>query len=418
MSRRRMAAVPDQHRNLPKPEIRSVRNLMAREMPPVRWVVPGILPEGVTLLAGKSKIRKSWLCMGLCIAVAAGGYAFGRIGVESGDALYLALEDNERRMQSRLGKILGNAEAPEGFDYATAFPRLDEGGLDFLKGWLEEHPRARLVVIDTLAKIRPRPRNSQGGYQEDYEALEDLLPLAAEHQVAILVVTHTRKAAATDVVDEINATTGLMGGVDGFMIVKTERGKNEATMFVTGREIEEEGELSLSWDRELHGWMLVGSAEDTRLTEQRRAILDVLRGAGEPMGPKAIAKAAGLNYGSVRNQLGDLAVDGRIERVGRGAWQLAEGVPLSPRLPGDDNGDDNANPHGKAENSRFVTDVIDVTEGRLTNLNRYGNDNDDNDDKEGVFPISKGDPIVIGNVIEEDDDDNKEHPWHCDCGEC
>lgn len=402
---------------------------MAREMPPVRWVVPGILPEGVTLLAGKSKIRKSWLCMGLCIAVAAGGYAFGRIGVERGDALYLALEDNERRMQSRLGKILGTSPAPDGFDYATAFPRLDEGGLDFLKGWLEEHPQARLVVIDTLAKIRPRPRNSQGGYQEDYEALEDLLPLAAEHQVAILVVTHTRKAAATDVVDEINATTGLMGGVDGFMIVKTERGKNEATMFVTGREIEEEGELSLKWDRELHGWMLVGDAEETRLTEQRRAILDALRAAGEPMGPKAIAKAAGLNYGSVRNQLGDLAVDGRIERVGRGAWQLASegsaGVPLSPRIPENDNGDDNENPHGNAEKPQVVTNVIDVTGSHLTNLNHCSDDNDDIDDKEGVYPIGKPHSIVTSNVIEEDDDDKRgalpggeEHPWHCGCPEC
>lgn len=194
MSRGRggLQPVPREFKKPQDPQIRSVRDLMGRQMPAVRWVVPGILPEGVTLLAGKSKIRKSWMCMGMCIAVAAGGYAFGKVSVERGDALYLALEDNERRMQSRLGKILGTSEAPAGFDYATAFPRLDEGGLEFLKDWLVEHPEARLVVIDTLAKIRPRPRNSQGGYQEDYEALEDLLPLAAEHQVAILVVTHTR----------------------------------------------------------------------------------------------------------------------------------------------------------------------------------------------------------------------------------
>jgi len=84
----------------------SAAELLAREIPPARWVVPGMVPEGVALLAGKPKLGKSWLALGLCIAVASGGAAFGNMRVEKGSALYLALEDNERRLQFRLKKIL------------------------------------------------------------------------------------------------------------------------------------------------------------------------------------------------------------------------------------------------------------------------------------------------------------------------
>ena len=426
MGRRKLEPVPQEFQQAPAPIINSARDLMARELPPISWVVPGILPEGVTLLAGKAKVRKSWLAMGMCVAVASGGYALGKMRVERGESLYAALEDNERRLQSRLGKVLHGAalrEAPEGFYYTTAWPRLNEGGIQALDAWLSEHPQCRLVVLDTLAKVKPRLRGSSGGYQEDYEALEHLLPLASEHQVAIMVVTHTRKAGATEALDEINATMGLMGGVDGFLIFRTRNGKNEVSMHVDGREIEEPGEYALSWDQHAHGWVLVGDAEDTQLTEQRRAILDALKSADEPIGPTEIARATDISNGSVRNLLGVLVVDGRIERTGRGRYRIAEyGRPENVTLSlDDDNGDDIHKPDRYGKNPSNVTDVSNVTGYEPTNVNTVTDDTNDIDDKQGVSPIDKGKTNVIGNVIGEDDDDKEggaEHPWHCDCGEC
>jgi hypothetical protein len=352
VNRRRLHSVPAEFRKLPAPIFQSARDLMERELPPVRWVVPGILPEGVSLLTGKAKIRKSWLAMGLCVAVASGGVAFGTIRVEQGAALYLALEDNERRLQSRLGKILDGGLAPEGFDYTTMWPRVDEGGFEALEGWLEEHPVARLVIIDTLARFRPRT-NGNNGYQEDYEALEPLLPLAAKHQVAIVVIAHLRKAAAVDTIDEINSTSGLTGGVDGIITLKTQRGKAEATMFVTGREIEEEGDLALRWDQHIHGWTLLGSAEEHRLTEERRLLLDILRTTGAPMQFSEIVKQMGKSKQAVTRLLSKLLIDDRVERAGRGKWQLAtneqstlttESGLLGGLLPGETS-------HGNGENS-------------------------------------------------------------------
>jgi AAA domain/Domain of unknown function (DUF3854) len=114
----------------------SATELMAIEFPKPRWIVPGIVPEGTTILAGKPKMGKSWLALGISVAVEGGGVALGTKRVERGAVLYLALEDNPRRLQSRLKKLLPVGAAPEGLELATEWPRLGDGGL----GSLAQHP--------------------------------------------------------------------------------------------------------------------------------------------------------------------------------------------------------------------------------------------------------------------------------------
>jgi hypothetical protein len=303
-------------RNGQIPETVTAIDLMAADLPPVRWVVPGILPEGVTLLAGKPKLGKSWLALGLCVAVAAGGVALGTRKVERGDVLYLALEDNRRRLQKRLGKML-RAPAPSGLEMATAWPKLDEGGVEALGAWLREHPEARLIAVDTLAKTRPRTRG-QNVYQEDYAALEELLPLAGEHGVAIVVIHHTRKMAAADPLDEISGSTGLTGGVDGVLVLKRDRGKADAVLHVDGRDIEEPAEYALKWDAETAGWTIAGDAEEYRMSEERKAILGVLTESAEFLSPGEVADALDKPRNTIKQRLWRMAQDGQVEnRNGR-----------------------------------------------------------------------------------------------------
>jgi len=293
------------------PEIVTAADLMAAELPPVRWGVRGVLPEGVTLLAGKPKLGKSWLALGLCVAVAAGGVALGTRQVEQGDVLYLALEDNRRRLQKRLGKMLCGP-APEGLEISTSWPKLDEGGVEALGAWLGEHPEARLIVVDTLAKIRPRTRG-QNVYQDDYAALEELLPLAAEHEVAIMVVHHTRKMAAADPLDEISGSTGLTGGVDGVLVLKRDRGKADAVLHVDGRDIEEPAEYALKWDAETAGWTIVGDAGEYRMSEERKDIIGVLVEAGEFLSPGEVADVLGKPRNTIKQRLWHMAQDRQVD---------------------------------------------------------------------------------------------------------
>jgi hypothetical protein len=296
----------------------SATDLMRLELPEARWAVPGVLPEGVTILAGKPKIGKSWLGLGLGISVGAGGRALGQIGVEAGEALYMGLEDNTRRLQKRMRKMLAGREAPRRLEVTTEWPQLDEGGVEALDDWLDKRPDARLIVVDTLKKIRPREAGSRSVYDLDYEALEPLVPLASGRGVAILVVHHLRKLEAGDPLDMISGSTGLTGGVDGAMVLKRDRGKQDATLVVDGRDIEEPAELALRWDAEIASWSLMGDAEEYRQSEERRRILELLKRMEEPMWPKEIAEALEKNRSTTRVLLANMKQDGQVEDTGRG----------------------------------------------------------------------------------------------------
>jgi hypothetical protein len=126
--------------------------------------------------------------------------------------LYLGLEDNKRRLQRRLKKILDGRPVPAKLDVHWEWKRFDEGGIAQLDKWLEDHPDTRLVVIDTLKKVRPRDNGKRSMYDLDYESLEPLMGVAAKHGVAIVVVHHLRKLEAGDALDMISGSTGLTGG--------------------------------------------------------------------------------------------------------------------------------------------------------------------------------------------------------------
>jgi hypothetical protein len=321
----------------------TAEQLMAMELPEVKWVVPDILPEGVTLLAGKPKMGKSWMAYGLAVAVASGGVALGTKHVERGEVLYLALEDNHRRLQKRLKVLLGDSAAPAGLNMHIKWPTLDDGGAAALHRWLRDHPDTRLVVVDTLKKVRPRTNGQRGMYDVDYEALEPLLPLAAEHGVAILVVHHLRKMDADDPMDAISGSTGLTGGVDGILVLKRDRIAADAFLLVDGRDIEEPAELALKWDRNLASWAIAGSAEDFRLSEGRREIVELLGNAEEPMSARDVAIAIGKGdtkgYDATRQMLYQMSRTGEAGLAGRGLYAL----PNNPNNPNSPNNPNNPN---------------------------------------------------------------------------
>ena len=300
-----------------KPSVFSLQELLSWELPSARWAIPEVLPEGLTLLAGKPKLGKSWLALSAALSIAAGGVALGTQSVTQGDVLYLALEDNARRLQGRARQLLASmTSVPGGIAFALDWPRLGEGGLASLEDYFKEHPNMRLVVIDTWARVAPpsgERRSSQ--YEGDYEALIPLKRLADTYHVSILAVHHLRKTGSSDVLDEISGSIGMTGAVDGTLILKRERGQAEATLFVTGRDIEREQQLALSFDTATAMWSVIGNADEVGRTKARQEMLDLLREQPEGMSPREIAEALEKNYHTTRSILRKMEETGEVGRL-------------------------------------------------------------------------------------------------------
>lgn len=295
--------------------------LMAHEFPPQRWAVPGIIAEGLTIIAAPPKAGKSWLALGLAVAVASGGVALGRVPVDEGDVLYLALEDVPRRLQERLRLVLGDAPAPARLTITTECEAIPTGGAERLRRWLAAHPDARLVVVDVLARVRGRSNDRATLYENDYRAAAQLKALADEFAVAFVVIHHTRKAAADDFLDALSGSQGLAGAADAVVVLSRARGQAQAVLRVTGRDVEE-AEYALSFDGSTGTWQLLdGPAAHYQVSDERRRILEAVSGA-DGIGPKAIAEVSGVGYDVVRHLVRKLVDEGLLDTDGAGHYLL------------------------------------------------------------------------------------------------
>ena len=308
-----------------KLETLSAADLMALELLPATPVVQGILYVGVTLFAGKPKIGKSWMMLALALAVTTGSTFLGNTSVQQGEVLYLALEDNRRRLQRRIKKLLSDREAPAGLHFAFDGPRLDEGGLEELDKLLEEQPGINLVIVDTLARLKPVGSKKRTQYDNDRDSVDSLVTLADKHSVAIILVHHLREMESDDPLDMIHDSAGLTGGVDGALVLKRRRGEADANLFGDGRDFENPVELALKWSASSATWTILGDAEEYGMSEQRRAVLGVVKSVDKPLGPQEIterlnASGTEMNYGAVREMCSQMANDGQLRNPARGQY--------------------------------------------------------------------------------------------------
>jgi hypothetical protein len=298
--------------------VRTAAELQNQTFPPIKYVVPGLIPEGLSILAGRPKLGKSWLALDVCIAVASGRYCLGDKKPAQGDVLYCALEDNPRRLQRRIDKILSPvSEAwPERLTLATSWRRLDKGGADDIRAWIESVPDPRLVVLDTLAGIRPIRTNN--GYTEDYESLSTLHHLANEKGIAIPVLHHTRKMEAEDPLDTVSGTLGLAGCADTVLVLN--RSSQGTTLYVRGRDIEE-AEHAVTFDKKACRWTILGNASDIHRSNERGRILAALDTATELLTPQDIVSSTGMPRNNVDQLLYKMGEDGEVVKVGRGKYR-------------------------------------------------------------------------------------------------
>ena len=245
----------------------SAQELQKADLPPIKFLVDGILPEGTGLLSAASKIGKSWLVLDLGVCVAAGAPFMGHTTRRAG-VLYLALEDSLSRLQDRLNKVLNGKPPPEGFYFSTEAPKLDNGLLDTIEDHLRRLPSTRLIIIDTLQKVRGQALPRESGYAQDYREMETIKGFMDKRWVSVLFVHHNRKMRDDDdPFNQISGTNGIMGAADTtWVITKAKRTDEEAALHITGRDVEQ-SDTVIRFDKGSWTWKQLGAVD--WLAEQR-----------------------------------------------------------------------------------------------------------------------------------------------------
>lgn len=292
----------------------TAHELLTKDFPEPDFIIPGLIPEGLTIMAGSPKIGKSWLGLQIAVALSCGGYIFGDVKVLEKTVLYLALEDTPRRIAGRLKKV--KAQPNEKLHVFPQWP--DDGpGIEKLIDLKNYWPELEVVIIDTLQAFRGKPNGE--GYSVDYDDVSKIRALCDRLKISIILIHHTRKMEANDPVDEVCGTRGISGVVDTVLVLKKERRQKEARLFVTSRDIEET-EMVLQFDGDIGTWALVGDADFVRMTRERQEIIETLQEAGNVLSTKEISHRVGNKEKNVSKLLRELKKDGRVENPSYGQY--------------------------------------------------------------------------------------------------
>lgn len=313
------AHAPRQPRSMQEIEASSIdaTDLLELDIPPLQWVVPDLLPEGTTVLAGPPKLGKSCLVYQIAVEVALGGELLGR-AIEQGDVLYLALEDGKRRGQTRLRAALGDRSMPRGrLEVRWSAAKLGEGLEQELLDWLDQHPDARLVAIDTLQRVRARGDARRNAYEVDVEDLARLQDIFKDRAVGLLIVHHSKKDAGDDFLASVSGTYGITGSADTTLVIQRKRLETFGKLVVTGRDVQEVEEPvqfnGMTW-----------STAPRSLAEasfEQAEVYKVIEAEG-PIFPKAIADLIGSTRDAVQKLVEKLVAGGSVARA-RGGYVVA-----------------------------------------------------------------------------------------------
>lgn len=236
--------------------------LQGENVDPPSWIVRDVLPTGLAILCAPSKIGKSWMMMQLGLAVAE-GKDFLDFKTNQSGVLYYALEDSKARLKDRLNKLLKGKKAPTNLRFVTHADTVDSGLLEKIEEELRTFPGIKLIIIDTLQKVRGKAIRNESMYSGDYREMAKLKEYADNHKVCMLFVHHLRKMLdETDVFNMISGSTALMGAADTiFIISKKKRNDENANLSMTGRDIAQ-SDLVIAFSKADYVWVVEGTAEE------------------------------------------------------------------------------------------------------------------------------------------------------------
>lgn len=246
--------------------------LVDMNLPRNIFSVDGLITQGVTILAGPPKIGKSWLVLDICMQVAK-GEPLWEMPTNQGKVLYLCLEDNYSRIQSRVNDI--TAEPSCELEVSVTAPTLNNGLIGQLESYCKENKNIRLIAIDTLQMVRDN--NAELSYGNDYGDIEKFKTLADEFGISIILVHHLRKQGASDPHTMISGTTGLTGAADSSLVFRKDEHKEGINiLYCRGRSIQERS-LKLKFNRENCRWEMISDSLDEPTQELTDEMITLIK---------------------------------------------------------------------------------------------------------------------------------------------
>jgi RecA-family ATPase len=307
----------------PKHELQDygAADILSMDIQQPKWAVPEILPEGLNILAGKPKRGKSIMALNMAISISCGVPVLGKFNSVKGPVIYLALEDTLRRLQTRLKTMLAaGGKASNDLRCYTDFPRMHEGGTEYLEERIKFNSGVRLIIIDTLPKFRPPKDRNISEYEFDYQNGVALKDLADRCNVSILVIHHMRKTKAEDRFDEVIGSFGVTGSADGIMLLIRPSGQANAELHITGRDVEET-EFSMELDYDFLCWNIIGDTKVTSKSNKQQIIMSCLKNSLFSMSPKEVSEATELDHAYVKTNLIRLWNQGFIQKTEFGKYE-------------------------------------------------------------------------------------------------
>jgi len=252
-------------------EVYTAKQLAEMDLKPPEFIVDGLIPKGIVMLAAAPKIGKSWLALDIAVSVTEGLPFLGYQSNKS-DVLYLALEDSLYRLDNRLNKLMQGISRPSGLITAIESENMSNGFIRQLETFIKSNRSVKFIIIDTFQKIKPQSDKGKTAYEQDYALLAEFGRLTREHSLCILLVHHTRKSngAEGDAFEDILGSTALQGATDAMMVIKKKKRTDEvATLYITGRDVFQQ-ELYVYFDKAQCRWINQGTVEE--IDEQRTTL--------------------------------------------------------------------------------------------------------------------------------------------------
>lgn len=239
----------------PELNLISAAELFSMDIKPVEFIIEGLVPVGLVLLASPPKYGKSWLCLDMALSVAMGRDFLG-FKTNKSKVIYLALEDRNDRLKQRTTQLLSGEMFPEWLMLGTESATLDNNFIQQLEDSLKKHPETKLIIIDTFVKIRGEAKRNESAYGVDSREAGVIKKFADTHGIAVVLVTHTRKGIdPDDPFVNITGTYGVAGAADDMIVLTKQKRSDEVTkMSVTGRDVSYE-EFPLTFNADRGKWM-------------------------------------------------------------------------------------------------------------------------------------------------------------------